>query len=161
MRRFILIITMLFVLACAAAHAAAAKPAKPARKHQAARARAVRHAQLVRRVITYARRQLGAPYRWGGTAPGGFDCSGLVYAAYRSIGRAIPRTTWGQLQAGHRVSWSSLRAGDLLFTNRGGHVVLVVSQRLAISAPRTGARVRFVPLGALRPSFYAARRLLP
>src|SRR5919201_1950245 len=139
MRRFILIITMLIALACVAAHVSAAKPA---RNH------AARHAQLVRRVIGYARRQLGTPYRWGGTAPGGFDCSGLVYAAYRSIGRTIPRTTWGQLSVGRRVAWTSLRAGDLLFTNGGGHVVLVVSRRLAISAPHTGKRVRFVPLDA-------------
>jgi len=154
MRRFFLIISMLIALACTAAHVSAAKPPKAARKH------APPHARLVHRVITYARLQLGTPYRRGGTAPGGFDCSGLVYAAYRSIGRTIPRTTWAQLHAGRRVPWASLRAGDLLFTNGGGHVVIVVSRELAISAPRTGARVRFVPLVALRPSFYAARRLI-
>jgi cell wall-associated NlpC family hydrolase len=152
MRRLVLIISMLIALVLATAHLAGAT-------HRKLRERA-RHAQLAHRVVAYARHQLGTPYRRGGTSPGGFDCSGLVYAAYRSIGRTLPRTTWGQLEIGRRVGWTGLRPGDLLFTNGGGHVVLVVSPRLAISAPRTGTRVRFVPLDALHGSFYAARRVL-
>jgi len=149
MRRLILIISLLIALALVAVHLAGAAPRKRRPRMQ-----------LVHRVVSYARRQLGTPYRWGGTSTRGFDCSGLVYAAYRSIGRTIPRTTWGQLEIGRRVGWASLRPGDLVFTNGGGHVVLVVSPGVAISAPRTGTRIRFVPLGALRGSFYAARRLL-
>jgi cell wall-associated NlpC family hydrolase len=43
--------------------------------------------KLARRVVSYARQQLGVAYSWGGTSPRtGFDCSGLVFAAYRSIG---------------------------------------------------------------------------
>jgi hypothetical protein len=51
-------------------------------------------------------------------------------------------------------------AGDLLFTEGGGHVQLVVSTSAAISAPQTGERVRYVPLAELRPEFAGARRLL-
>lgn len=142
-----LVVIVLVLLAFVASHAAAATRAAKSR--------------LAQRVVSYARHQLGTPYRYGAASPRyGFDCSGLVYAAYRSIGRAIPRSTWGQLAVGRRVAWSALRPGDLLFTNGGGHVVLVISRGLAVSAPHTGARVRLVPLSTYRSSFFAARRVL-
>jgi cell wall-associated NlpC family hydrolase len=117
--------------------------------------------KLARKVVAYARHQVGVPYSWGGASPStGFDCSGLVYAAYRSIGRAIPHSSWGQLGMGRPVGFGQLRPGDLLFTEGGGHVQLVVSRKAAISAPQTGERVRYVPLAQLRPEFAGARRLL-
>jgi peptidoglycan DL-endopeptidase CwlO len=117
--------------------------------------------KLARKVVAYARRQVGVPYSWGGSSPNaGFDCSGLVYAAYRSIGRAIPHSSWDQLRLGVPVGFARLRPGDLLFTEGGGHVQLVVSNNAAISAPQTGERVRYVPLAQLRPEFAGARRLL-
>jgi len=116
---------------------------------------------LADRVVAFAERQVGVRYRFGGISRRtGFDCSGLVYAAYRSIGRAIPHSTWGQMAIGRRVTFRGLRPGDLLFTEGGGHVVLVVSRRSAISAPHTGARVSFVRLSSLRARFAGARRLL-
>jgi cell wall-associated NlpC family hydrolase len=122
---------------------------------------ATRAQKLTRRVVAYARHQIGIAYSWGGTSPStGFDCSGLVYAAYRSIGWKIPRSSWDQLRAGRPVRFARLRPGDLLFTEGGGHVQLVVSKRTAISAPQTGERVRYVPLTQLRPEFAGARRLL-
>jgi cell wall-associated NlpC family hydrolase len=112
-------------------------------------------------VVAFAERQVGVRYRFGGISRRtGFDCSGLVYAAYRSIGRAIPHSTWGQMAIGMRVTFRDLRPGDLLFTEGGGHVVLVVSERAAVSAPHTGARVSYVRLSSLRNRFAGARRLL-
>jgi peptidoglycan DL-endopeptidase CwlO len=117
--------------------------------------------KLARKVVAYARHQVGVPYSWGGASPStGFDCSGLVYAAYRSIGRAIPHSSWDQLRLGVPVGFARLRPGDLLFTEGGGHVQLVVSKTAAISAPQSGERVRYVPLAHLRPEFAGARRLL-
>ena len=110
-------------------------------------------------MVAFAKRQLGVPYRWGGISRRtGFDCSGLVYAAYRSIGRKLPHSTWGQMALGVRVRFARLRPGDLVFTNGGGHVVLVVSKRAAIQAPYTGARVSYVSLKSLRAN--SAARLL-
>jgi cell wall-associated NlpC family hydrolase len=117
--------------------------------------------KLARKVVAYARHQVGIPYSWGGTSPStGFDCSGLVYASYRSIGKTIPRSSWDQLHVGRPVNFARLRPGDLLFTEGGGHVQLVVSKNAAISAPQMGERVRYVPLVELRPEFAGARRLL-
>ena len=113
------------------------------------------------RVVAFAKRQIGVPYRWGGVSRRtGVDCSGLVYAAYRSIGRKIPHSTWGQMALGVPVRFGRLRPGDLVFTNGGGHVDLVVSSRAVVSAPHTGARVRYVSLQQVRSEFAGARRLL-
>ena len=113
------------------------------------------------KVVAFAKHQLGVPYRWGGISRRtGFDCSGLVYAAYRTIGRTLPHSTWGQLSLGVAVPFGRLRPGDLVFTNGGDHVDLVVSNRVVVSAPHTGARVRYVSLKQVRREFAGARRLL-
>jgi len=152
---------LVLAVTIAAAHASSARsaavwPAPPPTTSHASRAQ-----KLARQVVAYARRQVGVPYSWGGISlSSGFDCSGLVYAAYRSIGREIPRSSWDQLHAGQPVGFARVRPGDLLFTEGGGHVQLVVSKKAVISAPQTGERVHYVPLAELRPQFASARRLL-
>jgi cell wall-associated NlpC family hydrolase len=151
MRRLLLVVVLLGLLAPAAQ--ARPKPVDTPRRPPAT--------PRVARLVAFAKRQLGIPYSWGGTSRRtGFDCSGLVYAAYRSIGRKIPRSTWGQMSRGIPVRFTRLRPGDLVFTYGGGHVQLVVSKRAAISAPHTGARVHYVSLRSLRGGFTGARRLL-
>ena len=146
---------VMLALAGSFAHAAAARVA-PIGMKQRSDSNALAH-----RVAAFAERQVGVPYQFGGISRRtGFDCSGLVYAAYRAIGRAIPHSTWGQMAIGARVKFRDLRPGDLLFTEGGGHVVLVVSERAAVSAPHTGARVSYVRLSSLRTRFAGARRLL-
>ncbi|WP_433448949.1 NlpC/P60 family protein [Streptomyces sp. CA-142005] len=64
--------------------------------------------------VAYARSKIGSHYRWGATGPNVFDCSGLVYAAWRHAGVTLPRTTdemWHHLP---RVSMSHLRVGDII-----------------------------------------------
>jgi cell wall-associated NlpC family hydrolase len=159
MRRPLLLFVLLATIAAGWAQAAVAAVHWPSGRSKTGHAPRVQ--KLARRVVTYARHQVGVSYSWGGTSPRtGFDCSGLVYAAYRSIGWRIPRSSWDQLRAGRPVRFARLRPGDLLFTEGGGHVQLVVSNRAAISAPQTGERVHYVPLARLRPEFSGARRVL-
>ena len=50
--------------------------------------------------VIVAVRQIGVPYRYGGSTAAGFDCSGLVQFPYASVGKSIPRTAadqWRQL----------------------------------------------------------------
>jgi cell wall-associated NlpC family hydrolase len=98
--------------------------------------------------LSYAARQLGTPYVWGGTGNGGFDCSGLAQVAYRSAGIALPRVAQDQFDAGPPVaSGSTVRPGDLIFFGAGpgrvDHVGLYVGAGEMIDAPHTGALVRF------------------
>jgi peptidoglycan DL-endopeptidase CwlO len=159
MRRLPLVFVLLATIACGWAKAAWSQVNPPASRAQSGHAAKVQ--KLAREVVDYARHQLGVPYSWGGTSRAtGFDCSGLVYAAYRSIGWKIPRSSWDQLRVGRPVGFGGLRPGDLLFSEGGGHVQIVVSRNAAISAPQTGERVRYVPLAELRSEFAGARRLI-
>ena len=78
--------------------------------------------------VAFAKKQVQArkPYIWGAQGPNAFDCSGLVYAAYKSAGLDYPN--WGRLNAAlyfvatKRVPFSELLPGDLLFYSYDGSV---------------------------------------
>jgi cell wall-associated NlpC family hydrolase len=98
--------------------------------------------------LTFAAHQLNTPYLWGGTGPGGFDCSGLTQAAYRSAGVILPRVAQAQFDAGPSLTGdATVEPGDLVFFGTGTgaveHVGLYVGGGEMIDAPFTGALVRF------------------
>ena len=78
--------------------------------------------------VAFAKKQVEArkPYVWGNEGPNSFDCSGLVYAAYRSAGLGWPN--WDRLNsslfwvATKRVKLTELVPGDLLFYSYKGTV---------------------------------------
>ena len=85
-------------------------------------------------VIQTARSFQGVPYKLGGTTRLGMDCSGLVFTAFRSIDREVPRVSHQQPQVGRPVRQQELQPGDLVFfnTKRGkgiNHVGIVTEVR--------------------------------
>lgn len=113
-------------------------------------------------ILRFANKQVGQPYVWGAESrkEGGFDCSGLIYAAYAKAGIPIPRTTYEQIKVGKKVRWGHFRPGDLIFVNNGSHVVMYAGGGKVIAAPHTGDVVHYQPLSLFKSSFYAARRYL-
>jgi cell wall-associated NlpC family hydrolase len=116
-----------------------------------------------RTAISFALNQLGTPYRWGGTGPGGFDCSGLVQAAYAAAGVTLPRTAQAQYNAGPLLPpGMPPQAGDLVFFGGDAvhvtHVGLMVNSADMVDAPHTGSAVRVEVyhwgtfVGATRPA---------
>jgi peptidoglycan DL-endopeptidase CwlO len=104
--------------------------------------------------VAFAYKQLGCPYVYGGTGPcnDGFDCSGLVQAAWAAAGISIPRDTYEQWAALPHVSASSIEPGDLLYYNGEGHVAMYVGGGYIIDAPSTGYDVEKIPMST---SWYA------
>ncbi|HEX6401800.1 MAG TPA: C40 family peptidase [Pseudonocardiaceae bacterium] len=139
--------------------------AAPARTPTTAAASAVAPAEVpiklsaAARAVSAALTQQGTPYVYGGNAPGGFDCSGLVQWVYNKVGIALPRTAAAQATAGHRVSLSHLQPGDLLFFYQPvGHVVIYVGNGKIVEASQPGqpVHVRSLYLGG----FVEARRIV-
>jgi peptidoglycan DL-endopeptidase CwlO len=100
------------------------------------------------RAAAIAVREVGVPYRWGGSSPaGGFDCSGLVYWTYGRLGIALPHSSYALYDQGRRVARSRMKPGDLLFFSGLGHVGIYIGRGRMVHAPHTGTRVQVVNLG--------------
>ncbi len=117
-----------------------------------------------RQFVGAAEAMLGEPYRYGGAAPGGFDCSGLVVYAAKSVGLNLPRTTQEQIQTGSPVTREDVRAGDLVFMHLAAkelHVGVAVDHSAFVHAPSSGGRVRIDSLDTApyAQGFLTARRL--
>lgn len=105
--------------------------------------------------VEIAKRYVGLPYVWGGDDPsdGGFDCSGLIYYAYKQAGFSgwtTRETTYTMIKKGWAVSgYNDLRVGDAIFPN-SGHVYMYIGNNQIIEAPSTGKniRIRALPKGS-------------
>lgn len=97
--------------------------------------------------IAAARSQLGVPYRWGGTTPAGFDCSGLMLWSWAHAGVSLPRTSGAQRAYTQRISAAQLQPGDLVFTgNPVYHVGMYIGGGQMIHSPHTGDVVKISPV---------------
>jgi peptidoglycan DL-endopeptidase CwlO len=102
--------------------------------------------------------QVGAPYTWGGAAPGGFDCSGLVMWAFQQAGIALPHSSQALAHGGQPVALSDLQPGDVLtFYSDASHAGLYIGDGLMVHSSTYGVPVRVVPMNSSGP-IYDARR---
>ena len=96
-------------------------------------------------LVQAARTLLGTPYRYGGASPAGFDCSGLVFYAFKQTGRQVPRTSRDQYRRAAPVPLDAARPGDLVFFSSAqkiSHVGIYIGAGEFIHAPDTGQRVK-------------------
>ena len=87
----------------------------------------LQHQQLLSSAIEV---RLGSPYRWGGTGPSSFDCSGFVWSIYQSAGlgfeRASARTLWSRFAAPDPEE--QYKFGTLVFFSNLAHVGIVADE---------------------------------
>ncbi|BAL85424.1 hypothetical protein AMIS_2040 [Actinoplanes missouriensis 431] len=119
------------------------------------------------KALEFALAQRGDPYVWSEEGPDQYDCSGLMYAAYRSPGVGYPLTRVSRDQyyqtRDRAVSRYSLLPGDLLFFSSSNswtgihHVAMYAGDGMMVEAPRTGLNVRLTPVRWSR--LFAATRI--
>jgi murein DD-endopeptidase len=132
--RALLLVCILAVAGCASAPQSQAVASAGASKGSADKA------------ASNAAKMVGKPYRYGGSSPAGFDCSGLVQYSYRQAGIALPHNTDKQRSVSRPVKLADLRRGDLLFFNQEGkkygHVAIYIGEGKFVHAPSSGKSVR-------------------
>ncbi|GIG70719.1 C40 family peptidase [Phytomonospora endophytica] len=103
----------------------------------------------------WALKQLGKPYQWSEEGPNSFDCSGLMWAAYRSVGISLPRIANDQYHqtSDEPIGVEYLLPGDLIFYgDRPGdwtsvyHVGMYIGDGKMVQAPTAGDVVKVSPV---------------
>jgi cell wall-associated NlpC family hydrolase len=115
--------------------------------------------QAAQIAVNTALAQQGAPYVWGGAAPGGFDCSGLVQYAYAAARIHLPHSSGMQSTIGTPVAYGNLQPGDLVFFySPVSHVAMYIGNGQIVQASTYGRPVTVTEL-AYMPGFNSARRI--
>ncbi|MCH8977979.1 MAG: C40 family peptidase [Armatimonadetes bacterium] len=115
-------------------------------------------------IVNLALDMRGVRYRWGGTTPRGFDCSGLVVYAYRKQGIVLPRTSAVLATFGQHVSKDRLQPGDLLFFKTGrsrrvNHVALYIGDDKFVHSSSSRGKVVVTRLTGYGARYAGARRM--
>jgi cell wall-associated NlpC family hydrolase len=106
-------------------------------------------------VVQLARGLIGSPYRFGGSGPREFDCSGLVFFVHQQLGIEVPRTAAQQAAAAAPVDALAILPGDLVFFTESGreitHVGIYAGKGKFVHAPKSGQPVGY---GSLFDDYY-------
>ncbi|TFD95747.1 C40 family peptidase [Jeotgalibacillus sp. R-1-5s-1] len=112
----------------------------------------------------YSKKFLGTPYKWGGTTPSGFDCSGFLTYVFREYNITLPRTSADQFASGTAVSRSNLQQGDLVFftTYKAGasHSGIYLGSNKFIHASDKGVIISDLDQTYYRDRYVGARRYI-
>jgi peptidoglycan DL-endopeptidase CwlO len=153
-----------------AARAAAAQAAKKAAEARAAAAQSASQAVQsvgtqsapvaaasgnIGALLSFLQAQIGKAYVMGASGPSAYDCSGLVQAAFRTIGIDLPRVSESQSTAGTQVSLDALQPGDILYWGSAGsayHVAVYVGDGNFIGAQNPSTGIVEKPLSYSEPT---------
>ena len=106
-------------------------------------------------ILRVANGLVGSPYRYGGSGPREFDCSGLVFYVHEQLGIRVPRTAAEQAAAASPVDALALAPGDLVFFTESGsqitHVGIYAGHGQFVHAPKSGRPVSY---GSLLDDYY-------
>lgn len=119
----------------------------------------------VKEILTYANTFTGVPYKFGGTTPAGFDCSGYIRHVFQKVGVQLPRQADEQYTVGKKVEKQNLQPGDLVFfeTYEPGvsHSGIYIGNGQFISATSSsGVAVADIDDSYWGPRYVGAKRVL-
>lgn len=114
--------------------------------------------ERAQQAVSYALAQVGKDYVMGTAGPSTFDCSGLMYAAYKQVGISLPRTSQTQFSAGTSVSKGDLQPGDLVFYYAGiTHVGMYIGNGQIVHAANPRSKVTTASVNSM--PYQGARRV--
>ena len=116
-------------------------------------------------LFALAKKQLGSRYVWGGSRPGGFDCSGLTSYLYSKHGVKLHRSASQQLQDGIIIPREALQVGDLIFFRErtsapASHVGIYVGNNRIIHAGSKGVCYADLDTDYFAKYYLCARRIV-
>jgi cell wall-associated NlpC family hydrolase len=118
-------------------------------------------------VIEIALSLLGTPYRFGGTTPQGFDCSGFINYVYRhSVGLVLPRKSHDLARVGKPVAAEHLQPADLVYfkieRQKPLHVGIYIGDGKFVHAPSSRGKVNIqsLELEYWKNRYRGARRII-
>ena len=97
-------------------------------------------------VLKVAAKYVGTPYVFGGSTPGGFDCSGYVAFVFSQFGIALPHSVYAQKRMGIIIKPEDAMPGDIVMWNDSSHNGIYAGNGNFYHAPRRGDRVKLAPI---------------
>ena len=96
-------------------------------------------------LVALAKEYLGAPYRYGGKTPAGFDCAGYARFLYLKFGHLLPPYSGGQARVGVEVSDTrNLQPGDLVLFGGRHNKKTVGHTGVVVEADAATGKFRFI-----------------
>ena len=109
------------------------------------------------KVVAFARKLLGVPFKYGGASPDGFDINGFVIYCYKqSVGIDLPKDINGLLTGGTKVSLANLKLGDLVFISSIRVGIFIGNNKIIHGALTTADVSKISEI----KTFYTARRYI-
>ena len=122
--------------------------------------------RLAKQITALARQLRNTPYAWGGSSPGGFDCSGYIYYLFHYFHLELPRMADEQYEVGIPVKRTELQEGDLVYFSTympgPSHVGLYIGDNAFIHASSAAGKVIITPLNSdyYQANYLGARRVI-
>jgi peptidoglycan endopeptidase LytE len=117
----------------------------------------------VNQLLNIAHNMEGTVYKWGGSTPSGFDCSGFIHYAYNNAGKSMGRmSSTGYFDQSYYVR--SPKKGDLVFfenTYQAGisHLGIYIGNNQFISAESDGVKVNSLDNPYWSKHYHGIKRL--
>lgn len=117
-------------------------------------------------ILNTGKQYLGTPYVYGGSRPGGFDCSGFTSYVFAKHDLPLQRSADYQIQDGVIISKDALQVGDLVFFRTYGpwyqasHVGIYAGNGQFIHSASGGVMYNSLDQAYYANSFLCARRMI-
>lgn len=122
-----------------------AAPSQPSGKGAKTSTKETKAKTLSDKVVAYARKFLGTPYKLGASGPSRFDCSGYTTYVFKHFGYEITPFTGAQFKEGRPVhGYSELQKGDLVFFGKRGSVRDIGHVGIVVSVDYNRGSFRFI-----------------